>query len=430
MTLLTVRTRLPLLFSFRLVRALITTVAISICFLGILISGKLALSRVFIAYAMGVGNLAAADESIRLSPADAEAHFVRAEVLKTTGATTQAVTELERAVALRPRDYFLWLELGLTRDQTADTAGALLAFNEAVRLAPHYAQPLWQRGNLLLRSGRYDQAFDDLRRAAESNPDLLPNLIDLAWGFSKGDPKVTEQLAQIATGKMRIAFARFLAKHGKTRETLEQFRAAGSVPDPTRRELVQQLIALNAFAAAFELWKGGEGVGKDHQLSSVYDGGFEGPLSLEKVAFGWRIPRNLQGVNMSLDPTQPHSGSKSLRMDFAGDSNAESSLVSQLILVEPSSRYRISFAARTQDIVTGGMPLAIVNDAAGEQKRLGQSASLRQGSNDWQMFSFEFTAEPATKAVVLSLQRKNCTTSPCPIFGSVWLDSFSIERVK
>jgi len=153
-------------------------------------------------------------------------------------------------------------------------------------------------------------------------------------------------------------------------------------------------------------------------------------LSLEEAGFGWRIPRNLQGVTMSLDPTQPHSGSKSLRIDFAGDSNPKSALVSQLILVEPSSRYRINFAARTQDMVTGGLPLAMVNDAAGKQKFLGQSGPLRQGTNSWQVFSFEFTAEPATKAVVLSLQREDCTTSPCPVFGSVWLDSFSIERVK
>src|SRR2546425_468435 len=110
-TLLAVQIRIRRLFSSRPVRLLITITAVGICFLGILISGKLALSRVFIAYAMGVGNLAAADESIRLSPADAEAHFVRAEIFKTTGVITQAVTELERAVALRPRDYFLWLEL-------------------------------------------------------------------------------------------------------------------------------------------------------------------------------------------------------------------------------------------------------------------------------------------------------------------------------
>jgi hypothetical protein len=379
---------------------------------------------------MGVGSLATADESIRIAPADAEARLVRAEILKTGGTPTQAVAELERAVALRPRDYFLWLELGLTRDQAQDTAGALLALNEAVRLAPHYAQPLWQRGNLLLRSGHYDEAFDDLRRAAASNPDFLPNLIDLAWGFSQGDPKATEQLAQIATDRMRIVFAGFLAKRGKSRDALEQFRAAGRVPDQTRRELVQQLIDLNAFAEAFELWKGGEGVVTDHRLTAVYDGGFEGPLSLEEAGFGWQIPGGPQGVNMSLDPTRPHSGSKSLRIDFAGDSNPKASLVSQLILVEPSSRYRINFAARTQDMVTGGLPLALVDDAAGKRKYLGQSASLRQGSNDWQVFSFEFMSEAATKAVVLKLQREDCTTSPCPVFGSVWLDSFSIERVK
>jgi hypothetical protein len=149
-------------------------------------------------------------------------------------------------------------------------------------------------------------------------------------------------------------------------------------------------------------------------------------LSFGETGFGWRVPRDLQATSISLDSAEPHSGSKNLRIEFNGNSNPN---VSQLILLEPSRRYRLNFASRSQDVVTGGLPLVVVSDAA-DSKRLGQSTPLAKGSSDWQSFSFEFTTAPATTAVMVSLQREACTTSPCPIFGSISLDSFSVEQLK
>jgi hypothetical protein len=119
-----------------------------------------------------------------------------------------------------------------------------------------------------------------------------------------------------------------------------------------------------------------------------------------------------------------------LRIEFGGNSNPGTALVSQLVLVEPSRRYKINFASRSQDVVTGGLPLVNVSDASGDQKRLGQSPPLAKGATEWQSYSFAFTTTPTTSAVVLSLQRENCTMSPCPIFGAISLDSFSIEELK
>jgi hypothetical protein len=61
---------------------------------------------------------------------------------------------------------------------------------------------------------------------------------------------------------------------------------------------------------------------------------------------------------------------------------------------------------------------------------LGESAPVGQGTHGWEVHSFEFTTGPETRAVVLSLQREICKTPPCPIFGFVWLDSFSIQLVQ
>jgi hypothetical protein len=415
----------------RYLRLLFVVVAIGSCLFVIQAAARYGFSQLLMTYALTAGNLPAARKAIQLTPKDAEAHFAGAALLSLSGAPDQAVIELERAVALRPADYGLWSELGLLRDQTGDTAGALAAFDEAVRRAPFYSQPRWNRGNVLLRRGEYEAAFEDLSQAARSNPELVPNLIDLAWSISRGDVKLTEQLAQIKGDKMHIAFARFLTRHGKAEDAITQFADAGNVPDAVRRELVEQLLAKGAFKEAFNIWKRAHGIESAKGAApSIYDGGFEGPLGFEQRDFSWRVPRNLQSTTISLDSSQPQSGSKDLRVEFSGNSNPGTVIVSQVILVEPSRRYQINFASRSQDVITGGQPLVNVSDASGDQKRLGQSPPLAKGASDWQSYSFEFTTTPTTTAVVLSLQRENCTMSPCPIFGAISLDSFSIEQLK
>ena len=118
---------------------------------------------------MTANSLTAAETAISLQPSDAEAAFARGSLLKLSGQAERALADFERAVSLRPRDYYLWLELALARDEIGDTEGALTSLNEAVKLAGYYAQPRWQRGNFFLRIKRYDEGFADLRRAAESN---------------------------------------------------------------------------------------------------------------------------------------------------------------------------------------------------------------------------------------------------------------------
>ncbi len=420
------------MFSNRFIRLLLVAIGVGLCLWTIRASGAFGLSRLIVKYALATSNLAVAQKAIQLAPGDAQAHFAGAAVLSSLNRPAESVVELERAVALRPADYSLWLQLGLLRDQLGETGAALAAFDEAVRLAPFYARPRWQRGNLLLRAGQFDAAFKDLSQAAQSNPELIPALIDLAWNLSKADPNLTEDWAQIKTEQRRIAFARFLVRQGRPKEAIAQLQAVGTVPEGIRGEFVEQLLARGAFEEAFEIWKVAQGseVRNEQSTARIYDGGFEAPLTFDAIGFGWRAPRTLQGVALSLNSGQPHSGSKNLRIDFAGDSNPGSELVSQLILVEPSRRYQVNFASRSQDVVTGGLPLVVVADAKGDRKRLGQSAPLAKGTGDWQISTFEFTASATTTAVIVSLQRENCSTSPCPIFGSISLDSFSVAQFK
>jgi tetratricopeptide (TPR) repeat protein len=393
------------------------------------ITSKAGFSRLLGKYASIFGDLAVAERAALLSPSDPEAHRIRAAVFYKLKGLPQAAAELELALSLRPRDDSLWLQLGMLREELDDSSGALVAFNESVRLAPYYALPRWQRGNFLLRHERLTEGFADLRYAAASNPDYIPTLIDLSWGISKGDQKVAEEYAQIRTSQMHLAFAEFLARSGKGKEAAEQFALAGTTSNQTRDHLVRYLISANAFNEAFQIWVKDKSAAPPGQgATAIYDGGFEGPLSLNELGFGWRVLSGSQSVKLSADASMQNSGSKSLLVEFLGDYNPETPLLSQIILVKPTTRYRLNFAVRTQDVVTGGLPLAVVTDAAGSRKRLAESPVLPQKSTDWQVVSFECQTESKTEAITLSIQRKNCTTSPCPIFGLLWLDSFSIEE--
>ncbi len=412
-------------------QVLASVVAMLACVGAIWASGRVALSKLLVKYGTTVANVAVLDAAIGLTPTDAETHYARAEVSDYVGQPAEALKEIELAVSLRPRDYSLWLELGMVRDQLGATAGALSAFNESVRLAPYYSQPRWQRGNLLFRMGRYDEAFADLRNAATSNPDLVPNFVDLAWGASRHDPVVTEQLFQPQSNSAHLALARFFATHGKPAEALAQFKLAHDNSDQMRSELIRQLVAAGGFRQAYELWSSGPAAqgGADLSKITIYDGGFEAALRVDEVGFGWRTSHE-PGVSLSLDANQPQSGARSLRVDFNGNSNPGAQIVSQLILAEPATRYKLNFTARTQKIVTGGPPIIVVSEATGERRQLGRSVSLPQETSGWQPFTFEFATGPACEAIRISLQREDCTSSPCPIFGSLNLDSFSLERTK
>ncbi len=422
-----------------MVRLIVVVTAVLACLWTIKTAATFGVSRLFVRYALSeqdprVSNatlrLQAANEAVKLTPADAEAHFASAAVSALIKPPQNSLTEMEKAVAARPADYTLWMQLGLVRDQNGDQNGALAAFDESRQRAPFYAKPLWLRGNLLLRAGEYDMAFNDLRAAAHSDPELVPSLIDLAWGLSRNDPKLTEQMAGINTSKARLAFAKFLAKHGRPKEALEQYRAEGTVPSDFSAELLNQLLAKEAYEEAFEIWK------VDHQTTGppnapqIYDGGFEGSLSFEDTGFGWRVPRVLQATKLSLDSSSAQSGAQSLRVEFEGDSNPGAILFAQLILLEPGKTYKVNFAARSQELVTGGPPIMVVHDASSDQRVLGRSPALSKGTTGWEPISFVFTTLPTTRAGLLSLRREGCTTSPCPIFGTLLIDSFSIERLN
>jgi hypothetical protein len=136
----------------------------------------------------------------------------------------------------------------------------------------------------------------------------------------------------------------------------------------------------------------------------------------------------VRGVRLSLDADAPREGARSLKVEYAGASDAAAPAVSRLVAVEPGARYRLAFAARAREVVTGGPPYVEVVSAAKSGEVLGSAAPGLPSTDGWQELAVEFTA-PRAAAVRVALKRRPCPSAPCPAFGAVWLDAFELRRL-
>src|SRR5205807_3820202 len=132
-------------------------------------------------------------------------------------------------------------------------------------------------------------------------------------------------------------------------------------------------------------------------------------------------------VTMSVDTSEHQSGSRSLRLEFHGNSDPSQPLLTQIMLVKPETHYRLSFASQVREFTSAAAPIVTVSDAANPKIILGQSSALRPPPNGWSATAIDFVTGKATQAIVIGIAREKCPANPCPAFGVTWLDSFAME---
>jgi Tfp pilus assembly protein PilF len=405
-------------------------VALVACLLSMGISGRIGIARLLAIYGLTSNAPLAVNEAVRISPSDPEVHYTRARVLQNAGQVAAAVPELEQATALQPRNYGFWLELGGAYDLVGKPEAAIAAVTRAIKLAPAYAQPHWQLGNLLLRAGRPTEAFAEFQLAVNSDSSLTPNVVDLAWGAFQGDAQKIEQTLQPHTPVARLELARVFAMRGAVDEAMRLFRSTeNSIQTKREREnLLAELMKAKHYYEAWEVWAVGRNIkassGKNG-IGTITDGSFEQEISATETNFGWRINPEKPTVSVVVDAQERYADAASLQIRWEGKSSPSAYTVAQLVLVEPGKHYRLSFAARAKDLVTGGLPeVVVLSDYEGQ---LLATAAIPQGTSSWQQYSIDFSAPAASHSVLVVIRRKGCAVMPCPVFGTVWFDAFSLR---
>jgi len=345
----------------------------------------------------------------------------------------QAVAEYEKAVSLSPYDYRYWTSLGTAHEQAGDPAKAEEALKRAVALAPSYSFPHWYLGNLLLRNARYDEAFAELRRASEADPEFEPQLFNLVWAVYSDDLEAVKNAVGPSTA-VRAKFALYLVNRKQyedglrlwnTMSTDEKMRSKNS-----GAEMIRVLINEYRFNQALEVWNGFSDEKYRTEAGRIFDGSFEALVEYgPNTVFGWQISNSPQ-VQIGIDPNRNHSGSRSLRLVFQARSDLNGTIMFQLVPVQPNTTYDFECYLSTDKLETGSGPQIQIVDAMSNAE-LVASPSAAGGTSQWKPVSLSFKTGEKTEAVLLKIIRVSCGTKEtpvCPIFGSVWYDDFSLKR--
>jgi tetratricopeptide (TPR) repeat protein len=415
---------------FDIARFAIAAIVMFLCFRLSIDAARTGSSRLYSLFAIISSNLDAADSATRLSPGDPEAHYTRGLTLVNLQRLSEAVIELREAVRLRPHHYYEWLDLGVTLDRVGDQQGALAAFQQSVTLAPTFAQPRWQLGNLLFRQGQYEKAFNELRLAVKSDQTLFETMMQLGWAAANEDVPTLEGLLQPGTTEHHLRLARFLARRHQATAAVAQVLAAGEAQSHAEigilGDVINELIKSKDYSEAHAAWIATHKTvsERDH----VLNGDFMSPISQTETGFNWQLPV-VANLSAAIDPMGPVANTRSIKLQFSGEVPQAGPLLSQLVLLEPDNRYTLTFMARTLDLVSGAPPVIDVVTAGRDvPATLGHLDRPISNSAAWEPYRIDFTTADKDSAVVISLHRIRCNQTPCPIFGKLWLSEFKINK--
>ncbi len=370
-----------------------------------------------------------------LAPNDPLAHWRLGDIEQNTlppDQINQAISEYEQAVRLSPNDYRFWLALGRSLEESGDAQKGEKAMRRAVELAPSYSYPRWYLGNLLVRSGHNAEAFAELRRASEADPQLQPQVFNLALQvYAHNDDELKKAIGPSAS--TRAAFAKYLMDGKKVDDALRMWNDLNSTEKKENRatgeSVIKSLMEARHYRQVLAIWNdlaptdGSRGV-----VGELLNGGFEQKIDVANTGvFGWQI-RSTQQAQVAIDPLKHHSGGHSLRILFQSRSKLDSLNVSQLVVVESDKQYDLEGFLKTSQLQSAGTPVVEIVDAA-DGTVLGASQPAPAGDNDWQPVTITFKTGAKTEAIGIRINRAPCGDNPsCPIFGTLWYDDFNLKR--
>ena len=374
-----------------------------------------------------------AEFAVSLAPSDPQTHFATGVLYEQSFQAedmSKSLEEYEKAVALSPNNYLLWIAYGKAKERNGDSEGAEKALLKALELAPNYAQVHWVYGNILLRQDKNKEAFVAIRRAVESDAKFATPAATVAWDLFEGDiDEVKKSIGNSAP--VQSALATFLAGQKRFGESLKIW---SNLPEEDRKttflkdseKILNQLITEKKYRSALPIKKllAAEN-SKDVLIGKVTNGGFEIGIDNAKIdVFKWNIAKGNQpkiGPNVE----QKHAGEKSLALVFNSPIGKDFRSISQIVAVESDTSYAFEAFYKSKLETSATVKWEVVDASSGNV--LASTNSFEENASDWKSLNVSFKTNEDTEGIIIRLVREKCTSADCSISGTIWLDDISLN---
>ena len=204
--------------------------------------------------------------------------------------------------------------------ETAILAGAEKALRRAVELAPNYVDTHWTLGNNLLRQGKSEEAYNEIRQSTIGSDKYVIPAIATAWQIFNGDISLIRKNIGDSP-KLNAFLADFLLKREHYDEAFEVWN--GISPEmksvnyrAQSEEIYNQLVSAGKYRYARMVKASLDNQEKTDVFGKVTNGGFENNVRQQKADFfDWQIADAAQPL-IGFDDRIKHGGNLSLVIIF------------------------------------------------------------------------------------------------------------------
>jgi len=392
-----------------------------------------------LSFVWGIANTAAmqaeekelAELMVTLAPSDPQTHYAAALLLDGSFEPSdfeRASYHYERAAALAPYNYFLWLELGRARERRGDREGGLKALGKAKELAPNYSSVRWSVGNALVRQGSVEEGFDEIIGAVGGDEKYASPAAGLAWQIAEGDAAIARRYLRSSTealGELAVTIAR----DGRLDDSMAIWSELpkGEKTSTLKKQgegLLARMIESKHFRNAVTITNDIGGDDEGPLRGKIVNGGFESPVKQPTASiFDWQIGTG-RSPQIALTDGHKRSGSYSLVLVFnPAERGKIDRQLSQTIAVEPGRTYTLQLFYRAKLETSIGLRWKIISAADGQALA---TSEVLMNNSEWASSKTRFRIPVGTDGIVLSLIRENCVATLCPLSGEIWFDDLEL----
>ena len=401
----------------------------------LLIGGAAALSLVylFLASRLFVGtlfedrnDLASLQRAVRFDPSNAEyRNRVGRYFSLVTRDPASAIAPFRSAVELNPFSARYWFELASAYQVLGDFTNQSAALEQAIHADPTTPDVAWEAANFYVVQGENEKALREFRVVLQNEPTLAEPAIQLCWRLQ---PDVDVLLRDVVPRRSEplISFLILLMGKEDTAGTAKVWAAITELPQPLEFRYVnaylQFLLNHKDVDQARLVWQQAAPL---HGLSAYLPSGrnliVNGDFSLDVLngGFDWQYEKQ-SSVTLTLDPSDFHSGHRSLLITFDGPGVTDAG-IRQFVAVQPNTSYDFSAYYKNGEIEGAGGPHFTLQDAY-DPTVFYDSDELKE-AGFWKSATGEFTTGPNTKLLVLHVRR---LPEGSPIRGKLWIDDFRL----
>jgi tetratricopeptide (TPR) repeat protein len=336
-----------------------------------------------------------------------------------------AIEPYRAAVQLDPHSARYWFDLASAYQVLGDTSNQSVTLEHAVAADPTTPDVAWEAANFYLVQGDDQKALREFRVVLQNEPTLADPAMQFCWRIN---PDVDVLLRDVvpARSEAYIAFLGLLMRKEETAGTAKVWAAMMATPQPFEFRYaigyLQYLLNHKDVDQARLVWQqAAPRFGLSAYLPSgrnlVVNGDFS--LNVLNGGFDWQYDKQ-ESVALTLDPSDFHSGPRSLLIAFDGPGVTDAG-IRQFIAVQPNTSYEFSAYYKNGEIEGAGGPHFTIQDAY-TRAILYDSDELKE-AGFWKSATGEFTTGDDTKLVVLHVRR---LPEGSPIRGKLWVDDFRL----